>query len=238
MRSPLFDHSNMEVQSAERFVLQNSKMLKVTLGPDVLAVKGTMVAFQGRVEFAHEGAGSASRLLKKMVSGDDQPLMRVSGEGEVFFASSARNIFLVHLEGDGLSVNGQNLLAFDAAVSWDIHRVQRAGMVAGGAFNTLLQGSGTVALVTGGTPVLLDCSQQPTAVDIQAAVAWSPALTPQLVHSMKFKSMLRGGSGEAAQLLFHGPGFVIVQPSEGPNVPPHSHSGGGGGGGIMDLFGQ
>ena len=37
------------------------------------------------------------------------------------------------------------------------------------------------------------------------------------------KSMLRGGSGEAVQYQFHGPGFVVVQPSEGPTVPPHSH---------------
>jgi uncharacterized protein (AIM24 family) len=26
--------------------------------------------------------------------------------------------------------------------------------------------------------------------------------------------MLRGGSGEAFQYAFHGPGFVVVQPSE------------------------
>ena len=31
---------------------------------------------------------------------------------------------------------------------------------------------------------------------------------------MKFSSMIRGGSGEAFQYAFHGPGFVVVQPSE------------------------
>jgi uncharacterized protein (AIM24 family) len=82
--------------------------------------------------------------------------------------------------------------------------------------------------------VLLDCSQQPTFVDVQAAVAWSANLQPQVVSSMNFKSMLRGGSGEAFQYAFHGPGFVVVQPSEGPVVPPHDH--GGGGGGVKDLF--
>jgi uncharacterized protein (AIM24 family) len=46
-------------------------------------------------------------------------------------------------------------------------------------------------------------------------VCWSANLTPGVVSSMNMKSMLRGGSGEAFQYAFHGPGFVVVQPSEG-----------------------
>ena len=38
--------------------------------------------------------------------------------------------------------------------------------------------------------------------------------------------MLRGGSGEAVQLVFHGPGFVVVQSYEWSN--PRSDSQGGG----------
>ena len=51
-----------------------------------------------------------------MVTSEDVPLMRVSGSGEVFFASEAGFVYLVDLTGDALSVNGRNLLAFDAAV--------------------------------------------------------------------------------------------------------------------------
>lgn len=54
MRSDLFDQTNLEVQSQERFILQNSQMLRVSLGPEVLATKGTMVAFQGQIRFDHE----------------------------------------------------------------------------------------------------------------------------------------------------------------------------------------
>jgi uncharacterized protein (AIM24 family) len=71
--------------------------------------------------------------------------------------------------------------------------------------------------------MILDCSQQPTFVDPQSAVCWSANLSPNVVSSMNMKSMLRGGSGEAVQYSFHGPGFVVVQPSEGPKVPPHTH---------------
>ncbi|MGN6574636.1 MAG: AIM24 family protein [Nocardioides sp.] len=237
MKSELFEQSNLEVEATQRFGLQNSQMLRVALGDDVLAVKGAMVAYQGQVRFDHEKAGSMGKLLKKVLTSEDMPLMRVSGQGEVFFANEGGYVYLVQLDGDAISVNGRNLLAFDAALSWDINRVKGAGMMAGGLFNTTVSGHGTAALCTVGKPVVLDCSQQPTYVDVQAAVAWSANLAPNVVSSMNFKSLLRGGSGEAFQYAFHGPGFVVVQPYE--FVAPASGSGsssGGPGGVIGDLF--
>lgn len=218
MRSSLFDQQHAEVGGTERFALQSSRMLKVVLGPDLLALKGSMVAYQGAVEFHHEGAGSVGRLVKRIMTSEDTPLMRVRGQGEVFFANRAHNVFLVALEGDAISVNGTNLLAFDADLHWDVRRVKGAGIAAGGLFNTEIGGQGTVALTSDGDPLLLDCSQVRTCVDVQAAVAWSANLVPQVVSSMNVRSLLRGGTGEALQYAFHGPGFVVVQPSEGPPV--------------------
>ncbi|WP_088288885.1 AIM24 family protein [Kineosporia sp. A_224] len=236
MRSQLFDTANAEVQTQERWVKQNSKMVKVSLGQDVLAVKGAMVAYQGQVTFNHEGSGSVGKFIRRALTNEDTPLMRVAGQGEVFFARMAEDIFFIQLEGDGISINGTNLLAFDANLSWDVHRVQGAGMLSGGSFNTIIQGQGNVAITSDGPPMILDCSQQPTFVDMQAAVAWSANLSPQVVSSMNMKSLLRGGSGEAFQFAFHGPGFVVVQPSEGQPL-----GGPGGGqqqqaGGLGQLF--
>ena len=237
MQSDLFAQSNLEVEGQHRFALQNPQLLRVALGPDVLAVKGAMVAFQGQVQFHHEKAGSVGKLLKKVLTSEDVPLMRVTGQGEVFFASEAGFVYLIELTGDGISVNGRNLLAFDAALQWDINRVKGAGMMAGGLFNTTVSGTGSVALCTVGQPVVLDCSQQPTYVDVQACVAWSANLVPQVVSSMNFKSLLRGGTGEAFQYAFHGPGFVVVQPSEWAPVTQGQGSGGSGGL-IGDLLGN
>ena len=233
MHSALFDQSNLEV-TGDRFALQNSQMLRVSLGPDVLATKGAMVAFQGSIEFHHEKAGGMGKMLKKMVTSEDNPLMRVTGQGDVFFASRAGFVNILELTGDAISVNGRNLLAFDASLEWDIHRTKGAGVMAGGLFNTTVSGQGMVALHSIGKPVVLDCSQQPTYVDTQACVAWSANLQPSMVSSMKFKSMLRGGSGEAWQYAFHGPGFVVVQADEWEQAS----SGSSGGGGLFgDLLG-
>jgi len=234
MQSDLFGQANLEVEGG-RFMLQNPQLLRVSLGPDVLSVKGAMVAYQGQIRFDHEKAGSVGKLLKKIVTSEDVPLMRVSGQGEVFFAQDAGFVYVVDLAGDAISVNGRNLLAFDAALTWDINRVQGAGIMAGGLFNTTVSGTGPVALCTVGAPVVLDCSQQPTYVDVQSCVAWSANLVPQVVSSMNMKSLLRGGTGEAFQYAFHGPGFVVVQPSEWAPIT-QGQSRGGSGGIIGDLF--
>ena len=236
MQSTLFEQANLEVEVSQRFALQNPQMLRVHLGGDVLAVKGAMVAYQGQMRFDHEKAGSVGKLFKKVVTGEDVSLMRVSGDGEVFFASEAGFVFLVELTGDALSVNARNLLAFDSSIEWDIRRVQGAGMLSGGLFNTTLAGAGTVAIHTVGQPVILDCTAQPTYVDVQACVGWSANLVPQVVSSMNVRSMLRGGTGEAFQYAFHGQGFVIVQPSEWTPPPAQGGSGGGGFnlGGLLD----
>lgn len=232
MRSHLFDTAHTHTDDGQRWTPQSHKMLRVSLGPDVLASKGVMVAYRGQVRFTHEGAGSFGRLVKKVMTAENAPLMRVSGQGQVFLARLSEHVFTVQLEGDGVSVDGSHLLAFDDTVAWDIKRVQGAGLLGGGLFNLELVGHGTVALTCDGPPMLLDCAE-PTFVDPQAVVAWSSSLVPRVVSSMNMKSMLRGGSGEAVQLAFHGPGFVVVQPSEG-------RAGGaaapGGGGVLGNLF--
>lgn len=218
----LLDEKYAEVASGVRVVLQNSKMLKVTLGEPVLARQGSMVAFQGTVDFAYEGSGGVGKMLKKVASGEGVPLMRCSGQGEVFFANNADQIHILHLDGVGLSVNGKNILAFEPTLTWDIERVKGAGVVSGGLFNTRLQGHGWVAITSNGDPVVLK-TDQPTYADPDAAIAWSANLTTSLNRTAKSSALVGRGSGEAFQLAFTGQGMVVVQPAEG-DVPPHSHA--------------
>ncbi|HEY9565505.1 MAG TPA: AIM24 family protein [Nocardioides sp.] len=214
MKSDLFEQTNLRANSQERWALQNDQMLRVGLGPDVLATKGAMVAYQGQVQFQHEKSGSMAKLAKKIVTSEDVSLMRVTGQGEVWFAGDAGYVFLLELENEGISANFRNLLAFDSSLTWDINRTKGAGMMTGGLFNTTVGGTGTVAVTSVGKPTVFDCSQQPVYVDPNSAVCWSASLTPGVHNSMNMGSMLRGGSGEAVQYVFHGPGFVVVQAYE------------------------
>jgi uncharacterized protein (AIM24 family) len=218
MGAPLDQYQ--EVETGEAFTLQNQRLLKVELSAtSVMAKNGSMVAYQGDVNFSHKGGG-LGRFLKKAATGESLRLMEATGTGEVFLASQAMLVHVVRLSGDSITVNGQNILAFEAGIEWDITRVKggTAGMLAGGLFNINLQGSGLVALISDGEPVRLDVSEAPTFGDPQAAIAWSGGVTTSLRSDIQAKSLIGMGSGESFQIGFSGQGWVLVQPSEGRPV--------------------
>jgi uncharacterized protein (AIM24 family) len=223
-----------ETQSQDAFALQNPKLLKVSLNQITIQAKlGSMVAYQGEVSFEHAGAGGMARFVKKAVTGEGTALMKMSGTGEVFLADEAQEIHLIKLENDAITVNGRNLLAFDSDIDWDIKRVEGAsGMLGGGLFNTALTGSGWVAVLSDGPPVLLDTGDAPTFADPQAAITWASSVRTSIKTDIKLKNFIGRGSGESIQMAFQGPGWVLVQPSEGRVVPTAP-----GGGGLLSNLG-
>jgi uncharacterized protein (AIM24 family) len=227
-----------ETQSQEAFALQNSKLLKVSLNQITIQAKlGSMVAYQGDVSFEHAGTGGMSRMLKKAVSGEGTQLMKMTGTGEVFLADQGQDIHLIKLENDAITCNGSNLLAFDAGIDWDIKKVEgAAGFMGGGLFNTSLQGSGWVAVISDGPPVLLNTGDAPTYADPQAAITWSSGVQTSIKTDIKLKNFIGRGSGESLQMAFAGAGWVLVQPSEG-RVHGAAQGSGGGGGGLLGQLG-
>jgi uncharacterized protein (AIM24 family) len=227
-----------ETQSQQPFALQNSKLLKVSLDQITIQAKaGSMVAYQGDVSFEHAGSGGMSRMLKKAVSGEGTTLMKISGTGEVFLADTAQDIHLIYLENDAITVNGANLLAFDAGIDWDIRRVEGvSGMMGGGLFNMALNGTGWVAIISDGPPVLLNTAEAPTYADPQAAITWASSLQTGIKTDIKLKNFIGRGSGESVQMSFTGQGWVLVQPSEG-RIFGNPSGGSSGGGGLLGNLG-
>jgi uncharacterized protein (AIM24 family) len=206
-----------EVESENAFSLQNSKLLKVELNQVTIQAKsGSMVAYQGEVKFEHAGSGGLGRMFKKAVTGEGTRLMKISGTGEVFLADQAQEVHLIYLEEDFITVNGRNLLAFDSGLDWDIKRVEGASaMMGGGLFNLALNGSGWVAILSDGPPVLLDVASAPTFADAQAAITWSSGVKTGIKTDVSLKTLTGRASGETVQMSFTGQGWVLVQPSEG-----------------------
>lgn len=211
-----------DVESSDSFSLANRKLLKVELDRGAIqARRGAMVAYQGAVTFEHAGAGGLGRMVKKAMTGEGAPLMKVEGTGEVFLADSAQEVRLIKLTDDTLTCNGKNLLAFDAGIDWDITRIKSgmSGALAGGLFNVILKGTGWVALLSDGPPLMLDVAEAPTFADAQSAICWSSGVTSQLKTDVNLKTLTGRASGETIQLAFSGTGWLLVQPSEGRFMP-------------------
>ncbi|WP_227996866.1 AIM24 family protein [Nocardia australiensis] len=230
MQSELFSPIHAEVNGAG-IQKQGSKMIKVAVSGETMARAGSMVAYQGDLHFKALGSGGIGRAIQHRLTGEGVPLMKVTGQGDLFLADAASEVHIVDLDGtDGLTVNGANVLAFDPSLTYNVQRVHGAASFASNAgfFNCVFTGRGRIAITTHGGPVVLNVDQ-PTYADPQAAVAWSSSLRTGIKRndSMGFGRLIGRSTGEGLTLSFSGHGFVIVQPSE---LPPGGMIGGTGGG--------
>ncbi len=220
MRSDLFA-SGLVGPSGHVFTLQNPKACRVSLAGEVLAKGGSMVAYDGFVTFAWERPNMLPALLSQYPK-EGMLLMRCSGQGELFLADAARDVHLVYLEGERLTVSVASLLAFEAgSMTWTIARLEPPpGLPTKGLWNVVLSGTGWVALTSVGPPIVMPVtSQSRVFVDPDAIIAWSTDLHLTYEQSVVLTTVWapEAGGGEELQLRAEGPqGYVFVQPSERP----------------------
>src|SRR4029079_18380431 len=78
-----------------------------------------------------------------------------------------------------------------------------------------LKGTGFVAIISDGSPVMLEVNGETTFADPQAAITWCSGLKSSVKADVNMKSLIGRGSGETVQLSFSGTGWLLIQPSEG-----------------------
>lgn len=210
--------TSQDESARDAFQLENPYVLELNLDGRVWAKLGSMVAYTGNVKFTREGVmeHGVGRLLKKMVTGEGTTLMKVEGRGRVYLADRGKRVQVLHLTDDTLYVNGNDLLAMDETLQWDITMMRRmSGMLAGGLFNIRVSGTGMLAITTHYNPLTLKVSAgTPVFTDPNATVAWSGTLTPDIHTDISARTLIGRGSGESVQLRFSGDGWVVLQPYE------------------------
>ncbi|WP_328689797.1 TerD family protein [Streptomyces caniferus] len=207
-----------EAPTGQRWTPQNSKLIRVDLGVDgqpVLARQGSMVLYQGKVDFGYKGAGFRGRIVGN-ATGQEMQLMRCTGQGQVFFAENSAHVHPIELQGDAICVSAESVLAFDESLQHEVRRIEGHGIPGGALFTMQFQGTGTLVVKTQGTPVVLPVTPT-TFADANAIVAWSAA--SQVIISSQVslrRHAFPGHSGETVNLQFRGaPGnFIVVQPYE------------------------
>jgi uncharacterized protein (AIM24 family) len=200
------------------FEFETERMLEVNLNGRVWTKMGSMVAYVGQIKFTREGIleHGLGRLLKKAVSGEGTRLTKAEGHGRLYLADTGKKVTILNLQGEAIYVNGNDLLAFEDGIHWDIKMMRRiSGMLAGGLFNVRLEGTGMIAITTHYDPLTLRVtSSNPVTTDPNATVAWSGNLEPEFVTDISLKTFFGRGSGESVQSRFRGDGFVVIQPYE------------------------
>jgi uncharacterized protein (AIM24 family) len=210
-----FKAEHAPTETGERFQLENSYTLDVAVEGSVMAKAGSMVAFTGDVSFTGKASaeGGITGFLKEAATGEGTPVMTVEGEGHVYLADQGKKVQILGLdEGESVTVNGEDVLAFEDGLTYEISTIDSlAGSFAGGFTNVYLEGPGYAALTTHGDPLVLE---PPVATDPSATVAWS-GTSPDVEVNRSLSDMVGQESGERYQMDFTGDGgFVVVQPYE------------------------
>ncbi|MDX3750334.1 TerD family protein [Streptomyces sp. AK08-02] len=207
-----------ETPTGQRWTQQNKKLIRVDLGmggQPVLARQGSMVLYQGKVDFSYKGAGFAGRIVGN-ATGQEMQLMRCTGQGQVFLADNATMLHPIELQGDGICVSAENVLAFDESLQYEVRRVEGHGIPGGALFTMQFTGTGTIVVKTHGVPVVLPVTPT-TFADCNAVVAWSAASQVVVSSQVRMRrNAYPGDTGEGVNLQFRGaPGnFIVVQPYE------------------------
>ncbi|MFF9278786.1 TerD family protein [Streptomyces griseosporeus] len=207
-----------ETPTGQRWTQQNKKLVRVDLGiggQPVLARQGSMVLYQGKVDFSYKGAGFAGRIVGN-ATGQEMQLMRCTGQGQVFLAENSTMLHPIELQGDGICVSAENVLAFDESLQYEVRRIEGHGIPGGALFTMQFTGVGTIVVKTHGTPVVLPVTPT-TFADCNAVVAWSSAAQVVVSSQVRMRrNAYPGDTGESVNLQFRGaPGnFIVVQPYE------------------------
>jgi uncharacterized protein (AIM24 family) len=205
-------------QARDAFELENPHVLELNLNGLVWAKLGSMIAYTGKVKFTREGVleHGVGKALKRALTGEGTSLMKVEGQGRVYLADRGKRVQVLRLEGDTVFVNGNDLLAMENGLEWDVKMMRRvSGMLAGGLFNVRVSGRGLIAITTHYTPLTLRVKPgEPVLTDPNATIAWSGGLTPEITTDVSLKTFIGRGSGESIQLRFEGQGWVVMQPYE------------------------
>lgn len=207
-----------ETPTGQRWTQQNKKLIRVDLGmggQPVLARQGSMVLYQGKVDFSYKGAGFAGRIVGN-ATGQEMQLMRCTGQGQVFLAENSTHVHPIELQGDAICVSAENVLAFDESLQYEVRRIEGHGIPGGALFTMQFQGTGTIVVKTHGTPVVLPVTPT-TFADCNAVVAWSAAAQVVVSSQVRMRrNAYPGDTGESVNLQFRGaPGnFIVVQPYE------------------------
>lgn len=200
------------------FELERERLLEVNLEGMVWTKRGSMVAYTGDIVFTREGVfeHGIGTFMKKALTGEGVSLTKAEGKGKLYLADEGKKVSVLKLENESLFVNGNDLLAFETSLNWNIKMMKSvSGMMAGGLFNIKLEGTGMAAITTHQDPLTLQVSpSHPVFTDPNATVAWSGNLEPEIKTDISLKTLVGRSSGESFQMAFKGEGFVVVQPYE------------------------
>ncbi|MFP3154375.1 AIM24 family protein [Lachnospiraceae bacterium ZAX-1] len=187
---------------------------------EVFTKAGAMVAYKGNVKFEKVILGpqgnplsAAMGQIGRRLTGENMPLMKCKGSGEVILANLSEHVTVINLS-EGVCVESENLLAFTETCKYGFKFLAQGAISQKGLFTSTLSPNGPnawVAILTDGNPLVINT---PCHVDPDALVAWTGP-DPRIKLDIGWRNLVGQNSGETYNFEFGQAGHhVIIQPTE------------------------
>jgi uncharacterized protein (AIM24 family) len=214
MKLEEFTEANAPKAGGDGFQKENKRLLDIALDGTVMVKAGSMIGYTGEMTFTGKSSaeGGITGFVKDAITDEGTPVMEADGSGHLYVADQGKKVQVLDLDGDeSVSVNGNDVLAFESTVDYEIGTIGGLSeAAAGGLTNVYLTGPGEVAVSTHGDPLVVT---PPVNTDPDATVAWSTDLSPSVATNKAIE--IGQTSGETIQMEFTGSeGFVVIQPYE------------------------
>ncbi|STR44591.1 AIM24 family protein [Iodobacter fluviatilis] len=205
----------------------NEKLIEITLNnEEVFAKKGSMIAYQGKLNFARSflAGGGVQDLAMRTVTSESNAVMVAKGSGKVYYGHDGLFVSIIQVNNEMVYVESETLLAYDARLTvgtmflgnqGGVQSMVRGAVSGQGLFTTTLQGTGEMAILSDGNAIALPVTaEQPVFVDPNAYIGHKGNLTSAIVTDLNWKTFVGQASGESYQVKFMGQGTVYIQASE------------------------
>ena len=213
--SPFADFPRDTGAADSNFVKSADRIVRINVDGRAWLKLGSQIAHYGDIHFNRLPALKAKGIDEKFLS-MMTPLVSAAGKGVVYCATKGWRVRIIKLAGETVNVAGNELLAFEDSLDFDMFMVSTGiSVTSGGIFGVKLSGTGSLAIAVHGDLMVLPVSPgNDLNTDPHATVAWTEGLVPTLATDLSWKTLIGKGGGEAFQMHFTGSGEVVIQPSE------------------------
>jgi len=189
--------------------LRNDRLLQVILkgGQQIFARLGGMVASEGEVSFEPAYKRFRGKETKAVFGGKEDPVMKISGEGQLLLSSSDHRLSLFNLEDEMVYLAEKTVFAFQDGILWENGRIQTEG--AEDLNLVQFKGRGTVSISTREKIVSISVgARSPLIVDFNSLLGWFGKIVPQVKVDDALPS---GGKGKRTVVELKGDGDVLIE---------------------------
>ena len=201
----LKDKSNIK----SKFTINSNSQLEIVFSGYTFARSSELVTAEGNLDFENTKQSHQGKLTKDDLGGDENPIMKIKGEGKVLISPGDKRISITKIKAkEVFYIKESSILAFQSGFSWENGSIK---LTKDSNLDILqLKGIGDFATISKTDPVIKQIVEgAPFKVRAEVIIGWQGKITPKVVQLSQKKD--DNNTVDLPFIEFSGKGKVIIE---------------------------